>query len=143
MPAGRAIGAALGGALIGALAGVPLGFALALLGHYTLVPTHMWSSDLPLYAMWVAFAAPFVLIGARHGAAPTPLTRRLVRGATGFGLGFLAGAAVSVALAVAAAAILGISQREGAYAMGVAFVLTPLGGLVGGVIGAAWRLSRG
>jgi len=58
------------------------------------------------------------------------------RAIAGFLLGMAGGAALAVALAVAAAWLFDISQMEGAYAMGVAFFYAPLGALVGGVIGA-------
>lgn len=62
-------------------------------------------------------------------------------------LGFVAGAAVALALATAAVPIFGISQMEGAYAMGVVFTIMPAGGIAGAVAGAVlgglrWRRRR-
>lgn len=57
-------------------------------------------------------------------------------------LGFVAGAiVVGLGSGIAVFTIgdlMGVSQAEGAFAMGVAFTLVPLAGLVGGVIGAIW-----
>lgn len=60
----------------------------------------------------------------------------------GFLIGVIAGAALALALCVAAAEIFSISQMEGAYAMGVAFFYMPLGAVVGGIIGAVWMALR-
>ena len=51
-------------------------------------------------------------------------------------MGFLIGGAVVFAIGMALPPVIRISQAEGAYAMGVAFVWTPLGAIVGAVIGA-------
>jgi hypothetical protein len=60
----------------------------------------------------------------------------------GFIIGAIAGAALALALCVAAAQIFSISQMEGAYAMGVAFFYMPLGALIGGIVGAVWMALR-
>jgi hypothetical protein len=60
----------------------------------------------------------------------------------GFFLGIICGIALAVALSVAAAYIFNISQMEGAYAMAVAFFYAPIGGLMGGIIGAIWMAMR-
>lgn len=59
-------------------------------------------------------------------------------------LGFVAGALIALALATVAIPIFGISQMEGAYAMGVVFTIMPAGGIAGAVVGAViggrrWR----
>ncbi|MDO9526326.1 MAG: hypothetical protein Q7J57_12465 [Gemmobacter sp.] len=134
------IGKAMIGAGLGAVVGLPLGFALAILAQFTLVPTRLWNENWPLPVMTVLFAGPFVVLGIWHATRPNRWTAKALRGAGGFALGFLLGVVVALILAVAAAAVFSISQREGAYAMGVVFVIAPLGGLIGGVIGAIWRL---
>ena len=68
--------------------------------------------------------------------------RKIGRGVLGFLLGFLAGAAITLGVCVAAAYLFDISQFEGAYAMGVIFGWMPLGGVVGGIIGAIWAITR-
>ncbi len=60
----------------------------------------------------------------------------------GFLLGAIAGAALALALSLAAQEIFNISQMEGAYAMGVVFFYMPLGAVIGGIIGAAWTAMR-
>ncbi len=56
--------------------------------------------------------------------------------------GLIAGPFVALGLAMVAIPVFGISQREGAYAMGVVFTLMPLGAVVGCVVGAVWALVR-
>lgn len=51
-------------------------------------------------------------------------------------IGFLVGAGLVFGLGMSLPMIVPISQAEGAYAMGVAFVWTPLGGIAGAIIGA-------
>jgi hypothetical protein len=65
-------------------------------------------------------------------------------------LGFLIGAPVAgfcaAVVALTAGEIAGVSQREGAFAMGVIFTLAPLAALAGGLalaIVLARRASRG
>lgn len=50
-------------------------------------------------------------------------------------LGLIIGAAVAIALAVAAAYVFGITQAEGAYAMQVVFFYTPVGAVIGLALG--------
>lgn len=66
----------------------------------------------------------------------------LLRAIGGFLIGVIAGAALALALSIAAAEIFHISQMEGAYAMGVVSFIMPFGGLVGGIIGATWMILR-
>ena len=56
--------------------------------------------------------------------------------------GLVAGPILTLALATAAIPILGISQMEGAYAMGVVFTLMPIGALVGLIAGLVWGVTR-
>lgn len=53
-------------------------------------------------------------------------------------LGFLAGGAAMFAGGMALPSLLPISQAEGAHAMSVAFVWTPLGAVSGAILGALW-----
>lgn len=50
-------------------------------------------------------------------------------------LGFVLGGGVVFATGMALPSVVSISQAEGAYAMGVAFVWTPLGAVTGAVLG--------
>lgn len=56
--------------------------------------------------------------------------------------GCVGGAAAAMAIGIAAGEVFDISQAEGAYAMGVAFFWTPLGGLVGAVAAGIWAALR-
>jgi hypothetical protein len=66
----------------------------------------------------------------------------MIRMLVGFLLGLVAGGAVTMALGILAGDVFDISQREGAYAMAVAFVYTPIGAVVGGIIGAVLARRR-
>lgn len=70
------------------------------------------------------------------------VARQGMAGLGGFVLGLVAGAVIVGAGAALAAAVFGISQMEGAYAMGVVFVYMPIGALAGGIAGAAWAAKR-
>ena len=50
-------------------------------------------------------------------------------------IGFLAGGAIVFAVGMALPSVISISDAEGAYAMGVAFVWTKLGAVIGAVVG--------
>jgi hypothetical protein len=67
---------------------------------------------------------------------------RLGRGLFGFFGGLLVGAATVAVVGFVAGYLFDISQAEGAYAMGVVFFWVPLGGIVGGIIGAVWASAR-
>ena len=67
---------------------------------------------------------------------------KLGRGILGFFGGFLAGATITLGLCIAAGYVFDIPQFEGAYAMGVIFGWMPLGGVLGGIVGAIWNMSR-
>ena len=56
--------------------------------------------------------------------------------------GLVAGPILTLALATAAIPIFGISQMEGAYAMGVVFTLMPIGAVAGLIAGVIWGLVR-
>ncbi len=119
----------LGGAL-----GLPLGFLGYMLAREFILPTTLWSSD---RVMWAIIAAIVALCSAA-GAAPAILANRPAEIALsvvrGFALGALLGTVASVVVALALGALFQVSQREGAFAMGVLFTIAPLGGLMGGVI---------
>ena len=56
--------------------------------------------------------------------------------------GFVVGAVMTFGLGVFLPGIIGISQAEGAYMMGVAFFWTPIGGALGAVTALIGRLTR-
>lgn len=57
--------------------------------------------------------------------------------------GLIAGAALVILVAgVIVPSVTTVSQREGAYAMGVVFVMAPAGAVVGAVIGLVIGLAR-
>ena len=56
--------------------------------------------------------------------------------------GLIIGPLITLLLATAAIPIFGISQMEGAYAMGVVFTLMPIGAVLGGFAGVIWALLR-
>lgn len=68
--------------------------------------------------------------------------RNLARGLLGFLAGFVAAAAVTLIICIAAGYLFDIPQFEGAYAMGVIFGWVPLGGILGGIIGAILAVLR-
>ena len=57
-------------------------------------------------------------------------------------VGFFGGGAAVFAIGMALPSVISISQAEGAYAMGVAFFWTPLGAVLGAVVGLV-RGGRG
>lgn len=57
-------------------------------------------------------------------------------------LGFLVGAGLTFACGMALPMVIPISQAEGAYAMGVAFFWTPLGGVLGAIGGVIFSAAR-
>jgi len=130
------------GVSTGLLVGVPLGLALGVLAIQTVIPTSYWNERWLYPALIGAVALPFAGVGGWHGWAPDARTTRVVRGGSGFLLGFLLGAILALVLATVAIPVFGISQMEGGYAMGMVFVLMPLGGLVGGVVGAIRGVRR-
>ncbi|NUB45313.1 hypothetical protein GEU84_013020 [Fertoebacter nigrum] len=60
----------------------------------------------------------------------------------GFLLGLVVGGVTTMTLGILAGDVFDISQREGAYAMGVAFFYTPVGAVIGGIIGAMLARRR-
>jgi len=144
LPPGVKAGSAAGGALgliFGAVVGVPIGFlAFVLLAEFVL--PHEVSSE---GTMWVVIAAVTVLgslIGFRNGASPSRGGRAAARGILGFVIGALLGAVTGVAVAGMLGSLLGVSQMEGAFAMGVVFVIAPLSGVAGGTLLGLWMARR-
>ncbi|NKC30365.1 hypothetical protein [Falsiroseomonas selenitidurans] len=135
-------GRAVLGAVLGSLVGLPTGFLAYMVVRDLLLPTSLWSSDLPLWGVMGGVALAAAALGAAQGARPTRLGHALARGLGGFlGAAVLGGLGIGV-LALVIGDLAGVSQREGAFAMGVAFTLVPLGGLACGLVGAVWLARR-
>lgn len=141
LPAGRAAGSA-GRAVLGAIlcgcAGLPLGFLAYMVVRATVLPPSLWSSDVPMWGITGGIAAAAAGLGTWHGARPTRQGHAMLRGLGGFLAGAVAGALGAGILAGMIGAALGVLQREGAFAMSVAFSLMPIGGLLTGLALAAW-----
>ena len=133
------------GAVLGGVAGTGLGFVVYMVLRELVIPTSLWSSDGIMWGIIVAVAAAMAVFGARAGK--TGGTRQRggstgLRIVVGVFLGFIAGAVGALVLSMLAAVVFNISQREGAYAMGVAFFYMPVGALVGAVTGAVLAARR-
>lgn len=145
LPAGVKAGSPMAGAVglvLGVVMGLPLGFVVYMVVREVLLPTSLWSSD---GVMWGVIGVVVVLgggIGLKNGAAPSRGGRAAVRGLIGFLLGALGGGFAGGAIALTLGELLGVSQREGAFAMGVAFGVMPLSALLGGACLAFWMGRR-
>jgi small-conductance mechanosensitive channel len=126
---GRPRGSPLG-LVLGALVGLPAGFLAYLIARETVLPTALWSSDGVMWAVILLVTAGAALAGWR--------LRRALRALVGFLLGGIAAGVLATLAAFAIGEAVGVSQREGAFAMGVVFGLAPLAALVGGVAAAVW-----
>jgi len=134
--------AAVAGAVLGGGVGVPLGFVAFLALRETILPGRLWSSEPAMWAIIGATVLGGALLGALQGARPSRIGQALLIGLLGFLLGSLAVGLAAGALAIALGPALGVSQREGAYAMGVVFVIMPLAAVPGGALLAAWMGRR-
>ncbi len=65
-----------------------------------------------------------------------------MRWVLGLVAGGLLGGALALGIGLGLPSITPISQREGAYAMGVVFVWTPLGMVLGAICGLIWAARR-
>ena len=145
LPAGVKAGSAAAGVMglvLGAVTGLPLGFVAYMVVREVLLPTSLWSSD---GVMWGVIGLVVALgggIGLKNGAAPSRGGRAAVRGLIGFLLGALGGGFAGGAIALTLGELLGVSQMEGAFAMGVAFGVMPLSALLGGACLAFWMGRR-
>lgn len=129
------------GMLLGAVAVVPIGFILFVLVGEFFLPRQLRTME----AMWVAMAAAMALggfIGLRQGGSRSRGGRTVARGILGFLMGAVGGALTGVVVAGVLGWLLEVSQREGAFAMGVVFVIAPLSGLAGGVLLGGWMARK-
>jgi LytS/YehU family sensor histidine kinase len=130
------------GAILGALAGLPVGFVFYMVARAFLLSTDLWSSDAVMWAIIGATAAAFAYLAGSHGARPTRGGKIAVRSMTGFLIGALVTGPAVGALVGIIGGMMGVSQREGAFAMGVAFTIVPLAGLLGGIALAVFMGRR-
>lgn len=141
LPASGRAGSAAKGLVLGAGAGAPLGF-LAFVALAEFIMPRAFSS-VPVMAGFVAGAVGLGgFIGFRHGAAPSRGGRMVARGILGFLCGALLGAFAGVFVAGILGWLLDVSQMEGAFAMGVVFVIAPLSGLAGGSLLGLWMARK-
>lgn len=130
------------GLVLGAVAGAALGFVVYLLLRETVIPYSLWSSDPVMWGIIALVAAACAYAGTRGGGGAMSDGGSARRGGGGPRLlvgmlaGLVAGGVAAAVIAIVAAVVLDISQREGAYAMGVVFVMMPMGAFVGAVAGA-------
>lgn len=133
---------ALVGTGFGAAFGLLAGFVVYMVASQLLLSPALWSSDAVMWGIILPVAGVFAAAGLLLGWRDVTMAGGFVRGTLGFAAGLVAGAVAAVALSVAAAFIFNISQMEGAYAMGVAFFWTPLGAILGGIVGTVLALRR-
>lgn len=143
-PLAALIGLGLGGGV-----GIPLGFLAYLVLRETALPDALWSSEPVMWAVIATVALGAALLGAMQGGRPSRIGHALLVGLLGLFVGSLVSGLAAGVLAFLLGAALGVSQREGAFAMGVIFTLVPLAGMLGGLVLAirmgrrAWRSWRG
>jgi hypothetical protein len=141
--------AAVVGLVIGALVGLPLGFIAYLVAREGLLPTSLWSSDGVMWAVILAVAGPTMALGAIQGGRPTRAGHAGMIALLAFALGSTVCGVGGTVIALVIGSLLGVSGREGGFAMGVVFGLAPLLALLGGGSFAvhagrrAWRDWRG
>jgi LytS/YehU family sensor histidine kinase len=121
------------GAILGALAGLPLGLVFYAVARAFFLSSDLWSSDAIMLAIIGTTAAATAYFAGSHGARPTRGGKIAVHSITGFLIGALVTGPLVGALVGIIGGIMGVSQREGAFAMGIAFTIVPLAGLLGGI----------
>lgn len=144
-PPGREPGSAgrgVFGAVLGGLLGFPLGFLAYMILRETVLSTSLWSSDGLMWAVILAVALVCAVVGGWQGRRPSRAGHALFRAMLGFFLGAAFCAIAGVLIAFTLGELLGVSQREGAFAMGVIFGIGPMAGLLGGIAMAIWWGAR-
>ncbi len=125
---------ALFGAVLGGGIGLPLGFLAYMVAREVILPTDLWSSDSVMWNIIGLVMAVAAWIGARQGYRPSRGGHVALRSLLGFFVGALASGLIVGALALTIGELAGVSQREGAFAVGVVFMIVPLAGLIGGAV---------
>ncbi len=140
-PPGREPGSAgrgILGAVIGGFLGFPLGFLIYMVLRETVISTSLWSSDGLMWSVILAVMLLCATIGGSQGGRPSRAGHALLRSLIGFCLGAAFCAIAGMLIAFTLGGFLGVSQREGAFAMGVIFGIGPMAGLLGGLAMAIW-----
>lgn len=136
LPAAVKPGSAVGATvclILGAMAGAPIGFlAFLLLTEFVL--SRDLRTDGMMWAATLMAAALGGFVGFRNGASPSRGMRAAARGILGFVVGALLGAFAGVVVGGMLGSLFQVSQMEGAFAMGLFFVIAPLSGLAGGTL---------
>lgn len=129
------------GCVLGGVTGIGLGFVVYLVLRELVIPYELWSSDPVMWGIILPVAGFLAFLGFRAGKSSSAGDGKGrgggLRIVIGLLLGMVGGALAALLVAIWAAVANDISQHEGAYAMGVAFVFIPLGALVGAIAGAA------
>jgi hypothetical protein len=145
LPPGREPGSAgrgILGAVIGGFVGFPLGFLVYMVLRETVISTSLWPSDGLMWMVVLAVTLACAAIGGLQGRRPSRAGYALLRTVLGFFLGAAFCAIAGILIAFTLGELMGVSQMEGAFAMGVVFTIGPMAGLLGGIAVAIWWGSR-
>lgn len=128
--------------MLGAVAGLPIGFVLYLVAREAILPTDLWSSDLVMWSIVGGTVATTVVLSTRHGVRPTRGGKIAIRSMIGFLIGAIVTGPVFGFMFFVVGDMMGVSQFEGAFAMGVAFTIVPIASLIGGLALAVYMGRR-
>ncbi len=128
--------------LLGGAAGLPIGFVAYLVSREALLPEELHGSEPAMWAIVLAAAAPMALLGLVQGARPSRAGHALLLGMLGFLAGGIAIGLAGGVLAFILGAVIGVSQAEGTFAMGVVLGLMPVLTLAGGLACGIWAARR-
>ncbi len=137
----RLPGGSVRGAMLGLLLGAGVGLVSGFVAYLMLLAMR-WDSEALAWGVTLAAVVLCGGLGFRQGRRPTRGGRAAWAGFCGFLLGALLGGPAIGALALVAGSVLGVSQREGAFAMGVVFVIAPMGAILVGLGVGVWRGLR-
>lgn len=137
------LGKALAGLVLGGAAGLPLGFLFYLFALVFGFPGAAESSDTVMSIIVLGTMAMAGAACAWHGLRPTRLGEALSRGLIVFVLGGIVSALLAGIVALTLGEVFGVSQMEGAFAMGVVFTIMPAAGFLGGLFFAIWAARQG
>ncbi|WP_424814763.1 hypothetical protein [Roseococcus sp. YIM B11640] len=130
------------GAIIGALIGLPAGFVVYAALGATILPRELSKLSLVMWGVVLAVVFLAARTGLRQGARPAGERHWIVPASLGFVIGFLVTAPAAAVIGFALGEAMGVSQREGAFAMGMIFSVAPAMGILGGILGAVLMVRR-